>query len=34
MGIQGHHDLKKFLSIESKYKNIKDVALRYNQKVY
>lgn len=34
MGTQGHHDLKKFLSMESKYENTKGIALRYSQKVY
>lgn len=34
MGTQGHYDLKKFLSIESKYKNTKDIARRCSQKVY
>lgn len=34
MGAQGHHDLKKLLSMDNKYKNSKEVALRYNHKVY
>lgn len=34
MGTQGRYDLKKFLSINSKYKKTQDIVLRYSQKVY
>lgn len=33
MGTQGYCDLKKFLSMDSKYKSTKEAALRYSQEV-